>query len=82
MAKATLIKTNVSLWLAYKFRGSVHYPHGGKHGSVQADMVLEELSIPHLDPQAAEGDCLLQAARRRLWATLTRLENIYETSKP
>ena len=50
MAKATLIKTNVSLWLAYKFRGSVHYPHGGKHGSVQADMVLEELSVPHLDP--------------------------------
>ena len=24
------------------FRGSVHYYHGGKYGSVQADMMLEE----------------------------------------
>ena len=25
-----------------QFRGSVHYHHGGKHGSMQADMVLEK----------------------------------------
>jgi hypothetical protein len=24
------------------FRGSVYYHHGGKHGSMQADMVLEK----------------------------------------
>ena len=36
-------------------RGLVHYCHGEKHGSVQADMVLEkELRVLHLDPQAAE----------------------------
>ena len=34
--------------LAYRFRGLIYY-HGGKHGSLQADMVLEkELRILHL----------------------------------
>ena len=47
-------KNNISLGLAYSFRGSVYYHHGGKHGSMQADMVLEkELRVLHLDPQAA-----------------------------
>jgi hypothetical protein len=32
---ATLIKENVSLELAYSFRGLVHYHHGRKHGTVQ-----------------------------------------------
>jgi hypothetical protein len=32
MTKATLIKPNIPLKLAYSFRGSVHYHHGGKHG--------------------------------------------------
>jgi hypothetical protein len=42
------------LRLAYSFRGSVYYHHGEKHGSVQADMVLEkELRILHLDPMTA-----------------------------
>jgi hypothetical protein len=27
-------------WLS--FRGSVHYHHSGKHGNVQADVVLEK----------------------------------------
>ena len=37
-----------------QFRGLVHYHHGRKHGSVQADMVLEkELRVLHLDRQAA-----------------------------
>jgi hypothetical protein len=27
--------------LAYSFRGLVHYHHDRKHGSMQADMVLE-----------------------------------------
>ena len=28
--------------LAYRLRGLVHYHHGGEHGSMQADMVLEK----------------------------------------
>jgi len=36
------------------FRGLVHYHHGGKHGVMQADMVLEKvLGVLHLDQQAA-----------------------------
>jgi hypothetical protein len=35
------------------FRGLVHYHHGGKHGSIQVNMVLEEQRILHLDPKAA-----------------------------
>ena len=30
---------------------------GGKHGGIQAGMVLEELRALHLNPQA-EGDCV------------------------
>jgi hypothetical protein len=30
------------LRLAYSFRGSVFYHHGGKDGSIQADKVLEK----------------------------------------
>ena len=34
-----------------QFRGLVYYHHGGKHGSVQADMVLEkEPRVLQLDP--------------------------------
>jgi hypothetical protein len=41
----------------------VHFHSGRKHGSIQADLVLEELRVLHLD---------LKAARRRLshWAEL------------
>jgi hypothetical protein len=39
---------------------------GRKHGSMKADMVLEEPRLPHLDPQAVEKD----------YITLTRLEYI------
>ena len=53
MIKVTLIKENISLELADRFRGSVHYHHGGKHGSVQADVGLEELRVLHLHPKAA-----------------------------
>jgi hypothetical protein len=46
---------NTSLGLAYSFRDLVHYyHHGGKHGSMQANMVLkkEPRSIHH-NPEAA-----------------------------
>ena len=56
MTKATLIKENISLGLAYSFRGSVHYHHGGKHGRGQIGMVQEELRVLHLH---------LKVARRR-----------------
>ena len=39
--------------LAYPFRGLVYYHHGRKYGSMQADMVLEEPRILHLDLKAA-----------------------------
>ena len=50
MAKATLIKDNIKLGLAYKVRGSVHYHLGRKHGSIHAGMALEELRVLHLVP--------------------------------
>lgn len=43
------------------FRGLAQYHHGEKRGRMQADVVLEkELTVPHLDPQAA--------GREGLWA--------------
>jgi hypothetical protein len=47
------------LGLAYSFRCSIHYHYGGKHGSHQADVVLEkDMRVPPLDPQAAKEDWL------------------------
>jgi hypothetical protein len=52
MTKAALIKDNIYLGLAYRFRGSVHYHHGRKHGSIQAGMVpVKELRVLHLVPK-------------------------------
>jgi hypothetical protein len=42
MTKTTLIQANIKFGLLYSFRGLINYHHGGKHGSVQVDMVLEE----------------------------------------
>jgi hypothetical protein len=53
MTKVTLIKENISLGLSYSFR-LVHCRHGGNHGSIQADMVLEEQRVLYLDPKAAK----------------------------
>jgi hypothetical protein len=45
------------------FRCLVHYHHGGRHSSSQADMMLEKvLRVLHLDLQAAEDDCVLHSA--------------------
>ena len=52
MTMATLMKKTVNWWLAYSFRGSVHYHHGGEHGGAQVDVVLE-LRVLHLDWKAA-----------------------------
>jgi hypothetical protein len=45
MIKETFIQENILLGWTYSFSGSVPYHHGGKHGSVQTDNVLEELGI-------------------------------------
>ena len=60
MAKATLIKENISLEPASWFRGSVHYHHGRKHGTVQADVVLEEPRVLILIQRQPGEDCLPQ----------------------
>ena len=46
MSKATLIKDNIELKLATgsEVQSIIYYP-GGKHASVQAGMVLEELRV-------------------------------------
>ena len=47
---------NIYLDLAYSLRGLFHYYHGGKHGSVQADMELEKkLRVPYLYPQTSRS---------------------------
>jgi hypothetical protein len=48
------------LGLAYSFRTLVYYHHNREHGGSQANVVLKkELRGLHLDPKAAEGDCVL-----------------------
>jgi hypothetical protein len=52
MTKATLLKDNIYLKLSHRFRGSVCYHQGRKHGSIQAGTVLEkELRVLHLVPK-------------------------------
>ena len=54
-------------------KGSVCYRHCGKHGRVQAGMVLEkELRVLRSQPKAAKGDCVPHGHSL----------SIYETSKP
>ena len=53
MGMATLVNKNIYQGPGYSFRALVHYRQGGKHGSVQASMVLEkELRVLQLDLQA------------------------------
>jgi hypothetical protein len=52
------------LGLAYRFRSSVNYHHGRKHGSIQPDMVLgKELKVLHLDLRQLK-ETEFEAARR------------------
>jgi hypothetical protein len=59
--------------LAYRFRGSVCYHRGRKYGPTQADMVLQEPRVLHLDLKAAR--------RRQALLHLAELEQ-EEPSKP
>jgi hypothetical protein len=53
------------LELTYSFRGSVYYHHGRKYGSMQADLVLEELSVLHHDPKTAQEETVFYNQSRR-----------------
>jgi hypothetical protein len=65
---ATLIEKNISLGLAYSFRGLAHY-HSREHGS----MPKEELGVLHLK---------LQAAGRTLHLTWVRFKGISSDTFP
>jgi hypothetical protein len=43
------------LGLSCTFRDLVLFHHGKKHSCIQADMVLEELTVPHLDLQVEDS---------------------------
>ena len=56
--------------LAYCFRGLAHY-HCWKHGSIQADIVLEEPKVLHLDLKTVRRRLsLLQVVKRRVCSAL------------
>jgi hypothetical protein len=61
-----LIKGSIYVGLAYRFRGSVHYHHGGKHGNMQADIVLEELRVLQLDSKVTRRRLASIAVKRRV----------------
>jgi hypothetical protein len=42
MTKATLIKDNIYLRLAYNFRSSVNFHQGRKHSILQADLEIKK----------------------------------------
>jgi hypothetical protein len=42
MTSVILQKQNISLWFAYRFRGSVHCHQSKEYGDTQADMVVEK----------------------------------------
>lgn len=45
-------KEKYSIGAGLQLRGLVHCHRGGEHGDMQADTVLEEQRVLHLDPQA------------------------------
>ena len=49
-----------------RFRSSIHYHQGGNHGSIETDMVLEELRVLHLDCKAARRRLASSLAKRRV----------------
>jgi hypothetical protein len=53
------------LGLVYRFRSSVHYHQGRKHGSIQAGMALEELRVLHLVSEGKQEKTGFQQARRK-----------------
>ena len=53
VTKATVLKVNIYLGLAYSFKYLVYYHYSRKHGSMKAAMMLKkELRILHLHEKA------------------------------
>jgi hypothetical protein len=44
MTMADVTKKNIHVGLSYSFRGLVHYHCGGKHGSIQADLMPQPIA--------------------------------------
>jgi hypothetical protein len=61
--------------MTYSFRGSVHCHHGGKHDIVQADLVLEEPRVLHLDLKEDKGDYLPEIAGGGSFSSWARPEH-------
>jgi len=58
MSKTTLIKGNIELGLAYKFRDSIHY-HQGRNMAASRQSAEERAElVQHLNPTAVMRDCL------------------------
>jgi hypothetical protein len=66
------------LGLAYSFKGSLWYHHSRKLGSVQADLLLEEPRVPHLDPKVVKK----RLSYRQLESLPHWAELGHKTSKP
>jgi hypothetical protein len=69
------IKVTISLGLAY--RGLVHYHHGGKHGSDQTDLMLEEPSMGGYSIQMTTHSfnfCLFEISKLN---SILRLNGLY-----
>jgi hypothetical protein len=70
MTKATLIREDISVGLAYSFRDSVHDHHGRKHSGRQADTVLEkELRVLHLEWKAVRQRMSSEGSQETLFHT-------------
>lgn len=48
MTMVIFIKENIYWEFAYTFRGIVHYHHGRKYGSMQAEVKLEESRVLYI----------------------------------
>jgi hypothetical protein len=57
------MKENIYSGPAYSFRGLVCYHHGREYGSLEADMMLEELRVLHLHRKAVRRRLLLHTRR-------------------
>lgn len=53
-------------WLAWSFRGLLHYNHGGKHGSIHVDMVLEQTRFTSWSAGSKRGLCVTLARHRHI----------------
>jgi hypothetical protein len=58
LISANILKESISLSLAYNFRGSGYYHHGGKYSSLQADCWMGQEFCILIGRQAGEDSIL------------------------